>query len=481
MLTLLIILMPLLLSLGVMVAGPSLARRVAQGGSIAGLLLTLAAVFQYQTGNTAQLTFHQPWMQNLGISFHFTLDGISLVLLLLTNICAPFIIWIAGRREMRNPHIFYSLVLLMLAGMTGCFAAADGFLFYLFYEISLIPIFFIAHVWGQAENKNYVTLKFFIYTLFGSLFMLLSLIYVYLHTPENSFALDALYRAGSSLSGPEQGLVFAGIFLAFAVKMPVFPFHTWQPSTYDMAPTAGTMLLAAIMLKMATYGLIRLVLPMVPEGVEDYGSWAIALSVVSVVYASAMAIAQKRYKLLIAYSSIAHVGIISAGVLSGNTQGIQGGLIEMLSHGILAVGLFYVYDILTSRLNSDDMHAMGGIREVNPLFTFLFFIIVMGSVALPFTSGFVGEFLLLAGLAQSSMIAAAIAGLSVILGALYMLRAFQRMFLGTPNALTQGFQSLNSTEKTILILIVILVIGIGIYPKPLFDLTAGSVNALLTR
>jgi NADH-quinone oxidoreductase subunit M len=481
MLTLLLILLPILIGLAIVIAGPAMAKKIALGGTLAGLALTITAIVQYRYGMVGQLSFYQPWMQSLGIHFNFLLDGISLVLMLLTYITSPLIVYITNDRELKNPHVFYSLIMLMIGGMSGCFAAGDGFLFYLFYEISLIPIFFIAHVWGNAENKAAVTIKFFLYTLFGSLFMLLSLIYVYLHTAEHSFAFDALYEAGRSLSGTEQGLVFGGIFIAFAVKMPVFPFHTWQPATYNMAPTAGTMLLAAIMLKMATYGLIRMVLPMVPDGLNDYGMWAIVLSVISVVYASCMAIVQKNYKLLIAYSSIAHVGIISAGVLSGNQQGLQGGLVEMLSHGILAVGMFFVYDILTTRLQTDEMKSMSGIREENPLFAFVFFILVMGSVALPFTSGFVGEFLLLIGLGQYNMVLAGIAGLSVILGAVYMLRAFQQMFLGTPNALTKGFAPLTSKEKLVLFVIAALVIALGIYPKPITDISEGAVIELLSK
>ncbi|MDZ4751093.1 MAG: NADH-quinone oxidoreductase subunit M [Flavobacteriales bacterium] len=481
MLTLLLILLPIILGLAIVIAGPTMARKIALGGSLAGLAVTITAIVQYNYGMTALLSFYEPWMQSLGIHFSFILDGISLVMMLLTYITAPLIIFATKESEIKNPHIFYSLVLLMIGGMSGCFASADAFLFYLFYELSLVPIFFIAHVWGKAENKAAITIKFFLYTLFGSLFMLLSLIYVYLQTPDQSFAFDALYQAGKMMSSTEQGLVFGGIFIAFAVKMPVFPFHTWQPSTYQMAPTAGTMLLAAIMLKMATYGLIRMVLPMVPDGLNDYGIWAVVLSVISVVYASCMALVQKNYKLLIAYSSIAHVGIISAGVLSGNEQGIQGGLVEMLSHGILAVGMFYVYDIITSRIKTDEMKSISGIRHENSLFAFLFFIMVMGSVALPFTSGFVGEFLLLLGLGQYNMVLTGIAGLSVILGAVYMLRAFQQMFLGVPNALTTGFAPLTSKEKIILITIVVLVIGIGIYPKPILDLTQGAVIELLTK
>jgi NADH-quinone oxidoreductase subunit M len=241
------------------------------------------------------------------------------------------------------------------------------------------------------------------------------------------------------------------------------------------------MLLAAVMLKMATYGLIRIVIPMVPDGLEHYKNWAIGLSVLSIVYASAMALVQKNYKLLIAYSSIAHVGLISAGVLANNVQGIQGGLVEMFSHGILAIALFYIYDILESRFGHDQMKSMGGLRETNPLFAFLFFTIVMGSVALPLTSGFVGEFLLIAGLAQHNMIYAAVAGLTVILGAVYMLRAFQVMMLGPANATSSRFSALSTKEITILTVLIIIVIAVGVYPKPLLQLTEGTVQNLLNR
>jgi len=313
------------------------------------------------TGDTnGLLTFNHDWIGPLGISYAFQLDGISLVMALLSALLLPIIVYASFNRTFKNPHVFYGLMLLMVASMIGAFTTTDGFLFYIFYEFALIPIYFMILIWSDSPNKTRITLKFFLYTLFGSLFMLVSLLYVY--QSSHSFALEDLYAAGQALSAREQGWVFAGFFLAFAVKIPIFPFHTWQPSTYDAAPTAGTMLLAGIMLKMATYGLIRLVLPMLPDGVSEYGTWAMYLSAFSVVYASAMAIAQKRYKLLIAYSSIAHLGLLAAGILSGNSQGVQGGVFEMLSHGILSVGLFFVYDIIETRMKHDEMGRMGGIR-----------------------------------------------------------------------------------------------------------------------
>lgn len=481
MLTIALIALPVLMAAALFVNGAKFARQIALGASIIELLLVVLGIIWFWNGNYGQLEFSRSWLMDAGISLSFKLDGISLILVLLSAIAAPLIIYSVQENKIKNPHIYFGLILLMIGGMIGAFTANDGLVFYVFYELSLIPIYFITLIWSNSDKRNSITLKFFLYTLFGSLFMLISLLYVFQHTVDHSFAFESLYNAGRSLSVTEQGLVFGGIFLAFAVKMPVFPFHTWQPSTYNIAPTAGTMLLAAVMLKMATYGLIRIIIPMVPDGLEHYKNWAIGLSVLSIVYASAMAIVQKNYKLLIAYSSIAHVGLISAGVLTANVQGLQGGLIEMLSHGILAIALFFVYDIIESRYGTDEMSTMGGVRQVNPLFAFLFFTIVMGSVALPLTSGFVGEFLLIVGLGQHNMIYAGVAGLTVILGAVYMLRAFQVMMLGPANQGSHKFTALTSKEITMLVILIVLVIVIGVYPNPLLQLTEGSVHNLLNR
>ncbi len=478
MLTLLLIAIPLFMAGAIFLMGARMARQLALIGGIAELLVTLVAMYIHNTGDASGLlSFNRQWIGPLGISYAFNLDGISLVMALLTSLLTPIIVYASFNRTYKNPHVFYGLMMLMVASMIGAFTTSDGFLFYIFYEFALVPIYFMILIWSNSENKAKITLKFFLYTLFGSLFMLVSLLYVYQQS--HSFAFADLYAAGQALSAVEQGWVFAGFFIAFAVKIPVFPFHTWQPATYDAAPTAGTMLLAGIMLKMASYGLIRIVLPMLPEGVAEYGTWALVLSAISVLYASGMAIVQKRYKLLIAYSSIAHLGVLSAGILSGNAQGIQGGVMEMLSHGILAVGLFFVYDILESRMHHDEMNRMGGIREVNPQFAFLFFVIVMGSVALPLTSGFVGEFLLLLGLNQYSPILTGVAGLTVILGAVYMLRAFQVMMLGAANMHTQNFAPLSNHEKTVLTIIVVLVIGLGVYPDPILSISNPTIETLL--
>jgi NADH-quinone oxidoreductase subunit M len=478
MLTLLLIAIPLFMAGAIFLIGAKMARQLAISAGIAQLLVTIAAIAVYQMGDpSGLLLFEQQWIGPLGISFSFSLDGISLVMALLTSLLLPLIVYASFNREYKNPQMFYGLMLLMVASMTGAFTTSDGMLFYIFYEFALIPVYFMILLWSNAENKGKTTLKFFIYTLFGSLFMLISLLYVY--QISGSFAIADLYEAGRSMSSIEQGWVFAGFFIAFAVKIPVFPFHSWQPATYGAAPTAATMLLAGIMLKMASYGLIRLVIPMLPDGIAEYGFWALLLSAISVIYASALAIVQKRYKALIAWSSIAHLGVLAAGILSGNAQGIQGGVMEMLSHGILTIGLFFVYDIIESRMKHDDMNKMGGIREVNPTFAFLFFVIVMGSVALPMTSGFVGEFLLLLGLYQYNAMLAGMAGLTVILGAVYMLRAFQQMMLGPANELTKHFAPLTTHEKTVLGIVVALVVILGVYPDPILSISNPTVETLL--
>jgi NADH-quinone oxidoreductase subunit M len=268
-------------------------------------------------------------------------------------------------------------------------------------------------------------------------------------------------------------------FLAFAIKMPVFPFHTWQPSTYFAAPTPGVMLLGGVMSKMATYGLIRWVLPMVPDGVQEYGYLIIGLSVVSIIYASCIAIIQKDFKYLIAYASIAHMGLISAGIFAMNMQSLQGSMMEMLSHGINTVGLFFVYDIIYKRMHTSEMSKLGGIRGIESRFAFMFFIIVLSNVALPFTNGFIGEFLLILGVFQTNMVAASFAGLSIILGAVYMLRAYQKMMLGETNSLTSHFPKLEKQELITLSIIVILIVVMGVYPKPILDITESSIQTLL--
>ncbi|MCA6365192.1 MAG: NADH-quinone oxidoreductase subunit M [Bacteroidetes bacterium] len=463
-------------------------KRVALAASVITFLFALFACWTLQQNPAdPNLETNSVWIASIGVNFHVAMGGISMILVLLTCLLTPLIILSSFRNQYENPSTFYALISFMQMALIGVFVAQDGFLFYIFWELALIPIYFICLLWG-GENRGAITFKFFVYTLFGSLFMLAALIMLYIHTPANeagvhSFDLMSLYGAHETMTAAQQGWVFWGLFLAFAIKMPVFPFHTWQPDTYVTAPTPGTMLLSGIMLKMGTYGLIVWLLPMVPDALEAWGPLAVTLSVISVVYASGMAIVQQDFKRLIAYSSIAHVGLIAAGIMAytpgkTGTEGIAGAVMQMFSHGINVVGLFFIADILLKRTGTRELSKLGGIRNVNPQFAVLFLIILLGSVALPLTNGFVGEFLLMNGVYQYSATAAVFAGLTIILGAVYMLRSYQSIMLGESNSVTASFGALSGSEKALLLIICAAVIIFGVYPKPLLDLIQTDLRSL---
>jgi len=480
MITLLLIFFPLMAAFLVLFTKGEQAKKIALLASVIEFVISIYALSHFTHDASTQFELNVPWVASLGISFHLGIDGISMLMVLLTTFLVPVIILSSFKIDYKNPNQFYALILAMQMALVGVFVSLDGFLFYVFWELALIPIYFICLLWG-GNNRAKITFKFFIYTLAGSLFMLAGLIYLYQHTAQSngSFDIEALYEAGRSLSPVEQGFIFWAMFIAFAIKMPIFPFHTWQPDTYTVAPAQGTMLLSGIMLKMGTYGVIRWLIILVPIGVHNWSGVAITLSIIGVVYASCIAIVQKDFKRLIAYSSIAHVGLIAAGILALNIQGVQGALIQMLSHGVNVVGMFFIVDIIQSRTKTREISALGGIRNVNPLFAVLFLIVLLGSVALPLTNGFIGEFLLLNGLFQYNQYMAAFAGLSVILGAVYMLRSYQSIMLGETNTITATFASLEGSEKAVLIIICAAIIVFGVYPKPLLDIAAPAVNQLL--
>ncbi|MCB0529579.1 MAG: NADH-quinone oxidoreductase subunit M, partial [Saprospiraceae bacterium] len=352
-----------------------------------------------------------------------------------------------------------------------------GLVFYVFYELALIPIYFICAIWG-GQDRIRITLKFFIYTFIGSLFMLVSLLYVYLQTPgEHSFAWEALMRV--QLTPEAANWVMLGFFLAFAVKMPVFPFHTWQPDTYTASPTGGTMLLAGIMLKMGVYGVIRWMVPLASEAMHFWTPVFIVLAVTGIVYASIIAVKQSDLKRLIAYSSIAHVGLIAAGVLAWNKAGVQGSLIQMLNHGINVIGLFFVVDLIERRLGTRTLADMGGIAKAAPVFAALFMIVMLGSVAVPLTNGFPGEFLLLNGVWNYNVWLGGVAGLTIIFGAVYMLRAYGLAVFGEANEETARFADVDTREWIVLGVIAALVLVLGFFPGIVLNLTDGSVTRIL--
>jgi NADH-quinone oxidoreductase subunit M len=481
MLTVLLITFPLLSALIVFFTKGNNARHLAMIFSVVEFVMSLSVFFQFRNNPDASwLSYNCKWVESLGINFSVGMDGLGLLMVMLTTFLVPLIILSSYKNNYENPNSFFGLILIMQMALIGVFVANDGFLFYVFWELALIPIYFICLLWG-GENRAAITFKFFVYTLLGSLFMLIGLIYLYNHTNVGglkSWAIRDLYEAGRTLTSSQQSAVFWLIFIAFAIKMPIFPLHTWQPDTYVTAPTQGTMLLSGIMLKMGTFGVIKWLLPMVPLGLERWGTTAIVLSAIGVVYASIIAIQQKDFKRLIAYSSIAHVGLISAGILSANQQGIQGAVMQMLAHGVNVVGLFFIAEILLQQTGTREIKNLGGIRNQNANFAILFLIIVLGSVALPLTNGFVGEFLLLNGIYQYSAGIAAFAGLSVILGAVYMLRGYQNIILGEQKP-SVHFGKLATTEKMVLVIICAAIIAFGVYPKPLNEMAEQGTKTIL--
>jgi NADH-quinone oxidoreductase subunit M len=483
MLTGLLILVPFFAALLLYFIKGESAKKGALFFSIIEFVLSMYVYMQFKNDPSAKvLGLNCTWVESLGIKFAVGLDGISMLMVLLTTFLVPLIILSSFKTEYEKPNAFYALILLMQGALVGVFAAVDGFLFYIFWELALIPIYFICLLWG-GDNRGRITFKFFVYTLFGSLFMLIGLIFLYNHTGiesgVKSWNINDLYAAGKAMTLQQQTFVFWTIFLAFAVKMPIFPLHTWQPDTYVTAPTQGTMLLSGIMLKMGTYGAIKWLLPIAPLALAKWGSTAMWLSVIGVFYASCIAIAQFDYKRLIAYSSIAHVGLIAAGIFSANQQGIQGAVVQMVAHGINVVGLFLIADILIRHTGTRDMHKLGGIRNMNGQFAVLFLIVMLGAVALPLTNGFVGEFLLISGVFQFNAWMAAFAGLTVILGAVYMLRSYQAIMLGDKKEITMAFGELAKSDKIVLFIICAAVIFFGVYPKPLNDLAEPAVKTLL--
>jgi len=476
---LLLIFWPLLASLMLMIFKLKNAKEIALFASIVELAISLVICSQFVKDASVQFVVNEPWISDFGINFSVGIDGISLLLVLLTTVLVPFIILVSFSGSQKRPSHFYGLILFMQMALLGVFVARDGFLFYLFWEIALIPISFICLIWG-GEGRGKITLKFFLYTLTGSLFMLVGLIYLYYQTPgTHTFDIDALYQAGRALPAMEQGILFWAIFLAFAIKMPIFPFHTWQPDTYNMAPVEGTMLLSGIMLKMGIYGVIRWLIPLVPLGVQQWGYTAVVLSVIGIIYASLIAIMQSNFKKLIAYSSIAHVGLISAGLLTLSKEGMQGAIIQMLSHGIIVVALFYIIEIIFERTKTKTLSELGGIRSTSPVLASVFLVVMLGSVALPFTSGFVGEFLLIKSLVTYQFVLGGVAALTIILGAVYMLRTFQKSMSGETNEKTKAFFDLTFQERLVLFPLVVLIIVIGVYPTPLLEISEAAVDNLL--
>lgn len=473
-----LILIPLVTGLFVLLARPEgSAKTWALIATVLNFAVAVLALNGFNSDGSFNHELSLRWVPEAGMAFRIGADGVSMLMVLLTNLLAPLIVLSSGQRALTPAARYYGLVLVMVSALNGVFLALDGLLFYIFYELALIPIYFICAIWG-GESRIRITLKFFIYTFVGSLFMLAALLYVYLQTPgTHSFRWEDLVQV--QLTPEAAWWVMMGFFLAFAVKMPVFPFHTWQPDTYTVSPTGGTMLLAGIMLKMGVYGVIRWMVPLAPEAMHTWSPVFMSLAVIGIVYAAIIAVQQSDLKRLIAYSSISHVGLIAAGVLAWNKTGVQGSLLQMLNHGINVVGLFFVVDLIERRMNTRMLAEMGGIAKNAPRLAALFMIVMLGAVAVPLTNGFPGEFLLLNGVWNYNNWMGIVAGLTIIFGAVYMLRAYGLAMFGSPNVRTEHFADIDRSEWIVLSVVAALVLILGFFPQSILNLTDGSVNRIL--
>ncbi|MBC5835587.1 NADH-quinone oxidoreductase subunit M [Flavobacterium sp. F372] len=455
-------------------SGNKFASKIALVSSIAAFGATVLALNAYQAGEN--LDVNLPWISQLNINFALHVDGLSLVMLLLTTGLLPLIILSGFITKFENSKSIYALMLFMGFAMAGTFLASDGFLYYIFWEIALIPIYFIALNWGNGdlEERKKAILKFFIYTFAGSLFMLLA--FIYLYTKGGSFDINKLYAL--QLTHVEKTYIFFAFFLAYAIKIPLIPFHTWQANTYSKAPAVGTMLLSGIMLKMGLYSVLRWQLPLSDSAAKEYMPIILALSIAGIIYGAIVTLKQKDIKKFLAYSSLSHVGLIAAGLYSLTIEGFQGAVLQMLSHGIVIVGLFYVVELIYSRYNTYEIKQMGGIRIQDTYFASLFMIIMLASVALPTTFNFIGEFNLLYSLFKVNIWYAVIAGTTIILGAFYMLRMFQKVMLGSE---TKTFHKISKQESIVLVIVVGLTIFFGLFPQPIIDLITPSLQSILTQ
>lgn len=454
-------------------SGNKLASKVSLFFGIISFGLTIYLLQLFNQGQN--IAFYSKWITNPNINFVLSVDGFSIAMVLLTTSLTSLIIFSSFDNNFKNAKAIYSLILLMAFAMVGTFLAADGLLYYIFWELALIPIYFIALIWGNgdADERRKAVAKFFIYTFAGSLFMLVA--FVYMYNKVGSLLISELYAI--KLSSTEEYLIFGAFFLAYAIKIPLIPFHTWQANVYQKAPTVGTMLLSGIMLKMGLYSVIRWQMPITPNVSKYFVQTIVGLGIAGVIYGSIVALRQKNLKKLLAYSSLAHVGLIAAGIYSLTLDGLRGAVLQMIAHGFVVVGLFLAAEVIERRYQTNTVSDLGGIRAQSPKFSSTFMILVLASVALPSTFNFIGEFTVLYSLAQVNIGLAILGGTTIILGAYYMLKMYQNVMLGKTN--DKPFADVTFTEGTTFIIIIIVLIFFGLYPKPIFDLISPSIISTL--
>jgi NADH-quinone oxidoreductase subunit M len=430
-----------------------------------------------------QFEERRTWIEAFGISYHVGVDGISLLLVLLTTFLMPIAVGASWTYIQTRVKAYHALLLLLATGMLGVFVALDLFVFYVFWEMMLIPMYFVIGIWGGKE-RVYAAVKFFLYTFVASLLMLVAIVALFFHVRAQTgvATYDLLDWYGVAIPAGLQVLLFLAFFLAFAIKVPMFPFHTWLPDAHVQAPTAGSVLLAAVLLKMGTYGFVRFAIPLFPAAVERFLPWLIGLSIVAILYGAMVATVQPNVKKLVAYSSVSHLGFVTLGLFALNTQGVAGAVIQMVNHGLSTGALFLLVGMLYERRHTYAIADFGGLAKPMPVFAVLFMIVTLSSIGLPGLNGFVGEFLVLLGAFRENALWAALAVPGVILAAVYMLWMVQRVwFNGLDDPANRSLPDLGRRELALLVPIALLIVWLGVYPKPFLEKIEPSVEALLAQ
>ncbi len=455
------------------------ARIIALIGAVIGFLVTIPLYTGFNAlAGGFQFVHRVPWIESFNVWYHLGIDGISLLLILLNSLTTVLVV-IAGWQVIQQRVAQYMAAFLILSGlMNGVFSALDALLFYVFFEATLIPMFIIIGVWG-GPKRVYAATKFFLYTLMGSLLSLVALIYLY-NAAGGSFALIDFYEVSLPLS--IQVIVFIAFFMAFAVKVPMWPVHTWLPDAHVEAPTGGSVVLAAIMLKLGGYGFLRLSLPIVPDASLHLAPVVIALSLIAVVYIGLVALVQTDMKKLIAYSSISHMGFVTLGIFIFNAQGVEGAVIQMISHGFISGAMFLCVGVLYDRMHTRQIADYGGVANKMPVFAALFMLFSMANAGLPGTSGFVGEFLVILGAMKVNFWFAFAAAITLIFGAAYTLWMYKRVMFGAvANHHVAELQDINGRECLVLGVLAVLVLVMGVWPQPFAEVLHVSVNELLAH
>jgi len=462
---------------------PGSIRGFALAATLAEFLASLYLLFAFHPGGGYQFTIRGEWSQALGVGYRVGIDGISLFLVLLTTFLTMISVWSSFSAIKERVKGYFVAFLVLEAGMVGTFCATDLFLFYVFWELMLLPMYFLIGMWG-GKNRVYATIKFVLYTITGSLFMLVAIIYTanLIHNSSGVWTFDLEVWSQFNIPAAKQMWLFIAFALAFAIKVPLFPLHTWLPDAHVEAPTAGSVILAGVLLKMGTYGFLRFAIPLFPAAFLDALPYILVLSVIGILYGALVAMVQKDIKSLVAYSSVSHLGFVMLGMCALNTIGFSGSLLQQINHGLSTGALFLLVGIVYERRHTRLIADYGGLFKVVPVYSVFFMIIMLSSIGLPGTNGFVGEFLVLLGAFRSQTWAAVLGTAGIVLAAGYMLWMFQRVFFGkVTNSKNEKIPDLTLRERATLVPIVVLVFFIGLYPKPILERIEPALDRVLGK